>query len=84
MDELVCRRLMSVPDAIWVMKQLKLRRHTKEFVWFYDLQELTDKEMMALRKEAEDGVRGCIQKYAVYDKKEPLVLFSVFRSKVNK
>lgn len=84
MDELVCRRLISMPDAISVMKRLKIRKHNKDFAWFYDLQELSDTEMKALRKSADEDVPGCIHKYAAYDKKESLVVFSVFRSKVNK
>lgn len=84
MDELVCQRLISIPDATSVMKRLKLRKHTKDFEWFYELQELPDSEMKALLKDAENNVRGCIQKYAAYDRKESLVLFSVFRTKVNK
>lgn len=84
MAELVCRRLISLPDAIYVMKRLKLRKHTDEFEWFYELEEISDFEMKAHKQAAEKDVRGAIQKYAVYDKKEQLVLFSVYRSKVNK
>lgn len=84
MGELVCRRLISFPDAISVMKRLKIRKHTKEFEWFYDLEEISDWEMKAHKQAAEKNVRGAIQKYASYDKKEQLVLFSVYRAKVNK
>lgn len=84
MDELVCRRLISFPDAVSVMKRLKIRKHNKGFAWSYDLQELSDAEMKALQKNADGDVSGCIHKYAAYDKKESLVMFSVFRTKVNK